>query len=49
MFFREDAPAESLCIVCLVNGHRALQDDDAVVKLLVDEVNGAACDLDAVL
>src|ERR1700733_1618954 len=49
MFFRENARAESLCIVCLVNGHRALQDDDAMVELLVDEVYGAAGDFDSVL
>ena len=36
-------------IIGFVNGHSPLQDDDAVVEMLVDKMHGAPCDFDAVV
>src|SRR5579884_686661 len=44
----EDAGGEGVRIVALEDGDGALQDDDAMVELLVDEVHGAAGDLHSV-
>src|ERR1700758_4749177 len=38
-----------MCVVRFVDGHGSLQDDDAVVELLIDEMHGAASDFDAIL
>lgn len=49
VFFGEDAIGEGVGIVCGEDGDGALEDDDAVVEVLVDEVDGAAGELNAVV
>src|ERR1700676_5224020 len=49
VLFRQDARGEGVAVVVVVNRDNALQDDDAVVEVLVDEVNRAAGHLDAVI
>ena len=49
MFLFQDAGGEGFVGVGAFYGDSALDDDDAVVDLLVDEVDGAAGDLDAVV
>ena len=47
VFLFEDAGGEGGGVVVFVDGDGALEDDDAVVDVLVDEVDGAAGDVDA--
>ena len=48
MFLVENARSQCMWVVGGKDGDGALQDDGAVVELLVDEMDGAAGDLDAV-
>ena len=38
-----------MCVIRFVNRHATLQDDDAVIELLVDEMHGAPSDLYAIV
>ena len=49
VFLGEDAVGEGVGVVGFEDGDNALQDDDAVVEVLVDKVDGATGDLDAVI
>jgi hypothetical protein len=49
MLFDEDARGERLRRVVVCDGHNALRDDGAAVQSLIDEVDGAAAEFDAVL
>jgi hypothetical protein len=48
MLFGEDAVGKRVGVVGFQNGNSALQEDDAVVEMLVNEVDGAAGDFDAI-
>ena len=45
----ENALCEGVGVVGVERGNRALEDDDAVVEMLIDKVDGAAGELDAVV
>jgi len=49
VLFGEDALGKGVGVVGVENGDGALEDDDAVVEVFVDEVHGAAGDFDAVV
>ncbi len=49
VLFGEDADGEGGCVVGFEDGDGALQDDDALVEVFVDEVDGAAGYFDAVV
>ena len=49
VFFGEDAGSEGVGVVGVENGDGTLQDDCAVVEVLVDEVDGAAGDFHPVV
>ncbi len=49
VFLFEDAHREDFGGVVVMNGHGLLQDDHAVIDSLVDEMNGTAGDLCAVV
>ena len=49
VFFDQDALGERVGIVGLEDGNAALEDDNAVIQVLVDEVDGAAGEFAAVV
>jgi len=49
VLFGEDAFGEGVGVVGFENSNRSLENDSAVVEVLVDEVDGAAGDLYAVI
>lgn len=49
MFLRKNASGERMGIVRIENRYRTLQDDRTVVEVLIDEVNSAASNFDAVI
>jgi len=49
MLFNEDAGGEGVGGVGGEDGDGALEDDDAVVEVLVDKMDGAASELDSVV
>ena len=49
MFLGEDAFGERVRVVVGEDGDGALENDDAVIEMFVDEVDGAAGPLDAVV
>ena len=49
VLFDEDALGEGVGVVRIEDGDRALEDDGAMIEVLVDEVDGAAGDFDSVI
>jgi hypothetical protein len=49
VLFGQDALGERVGVVGLEDGNGALQDDDAVIQVLVDKMDGAAGDFCAVV
>src|ERR1700722_10073383 len=49
VLFGEDALGEGVGVVGFEDGNRALQDNDAVIEMFIDEVDGAAGYFDAVV